>query len=63
MRQPRPFLRLMDAGRHSEARDAVIGYDTRGRLLFVVHLLLQDDAIRIVSARKATAEERRTYDS
>ncbi|MDO9270539.1 MAG: BrnT family toxin [Methylobacter sp.] len=31
-----PFLKLVDAGRNHESRDAVIGYDEKGRLLFVV---------------------------
>lgn len=58
-----PFLRLVDAGRNDQARDAVIGYDGQGGLLYVVHLLIEADAIRIVSARKATTEERALHDS
>ncbi|MFT4246690.1 MAG: BrnT family toxin [Pseudomonas sp.] len=58
-----PFLRVAEAGRNAESRDAVIGHDGQGRLLYVVHLLLEADAIRIVSARKATREERDFYDS
>jgi uncharacterized protein len=33
-----PFLRIVDASRNDEARDAVIGYDVQGRLLVVVHV-------------------------
>ena len=58
-----PFLRLLDATRGDEERDAVVGYDGSGRLLYVVHLVIEDQGIRIVSARKATQEERQTYDS
>jgi len=58
-----PFLRLVDASREDEARDAVIGYDTRGRLLFVVHVEFEGEHIRIISARKATNDERTTYDT
>lgn len=58
-----PFLRVVDAGRNDEARDAVIGCDLHGRLLFVVHLVFDGDSIRIVSARKATRNEVETYDS
>lgn len=58
-----PFLRLVDADRNQEPRDAVIGYDAQGRLLFVVHLIIEGDCIRIDSARKATSTERQTYDS
>eukprot|EP01036_Dinobryon_divergens_P045164 gene45164-60316_t len=31
-----PFFRLVDAGRNDEARDAIIGFDASGRLLFPV---------------------------
>jgi uncharacterized protein len=58
-----PFFRLVDASRNEEARDAVIGFDTLGRLLFVVHIEIEDDYIRIISARKATPQERNDYDS
>lgn len=58
-----PLLRVVDASRNDEVRDAIIGYDADGRLLYVVHLMVEAEAIRIVSARKATAEERGIYDS
>lgn len=58
-----PFFRLVDADRNDEARDAVIGYDTRDRLLFVVHVEWEGELIRIISARKATSTERNEYDS
>lgn len=32
-----PFFRLLEAGRNDEAREAIIGFDATGRLLFVVH--------------------------
>lgn len=57
-----PFFRLVDASRKDEARDAVIGYDALSRLLFVVHVELDGEAIRIISARKATHEERKHHD-
>lgn len=57
-----PFLRMVDASRNDEARDAVIGYDARGALLFVVHIELDSAALRIISARRATPDERRTYE-
>ena len=58
-----PFLRLVDASRNDQARDAVIGYDVQGRLLFVVHLEINDEHIRIISARKATRQEHDDHDS
>jgi uncharacterized DUF497 family protein len=57
-----PFFKVVDAGRNQEARDAVIGYDESGRLLFVVHIEVEGDAIRLISARKATITERNDYD-
>ncbi|MDO8845131.1 MAG: BrnT family toxin [Methylicorpusculum sp.] len=57
-----PFFKLVDAGRNQEARDAVIGYDESGRLLFVVHIEVEGEVIRLISARKATITERNDYD-
>jgi uncharacterized protein len=58
-----PLFRLVDASRNDQAREAVIGYDTKGRLLFVVHIEFESEFIRIISARKATAQERKDHDS
>ena len=58
-----PFFRLVDASRNDEARDAAIGYDTLGRLLYVVNIVFEDDTIRLISARKATTQERNDHDS
>jgi uncharacterized protein len=57
-----PFFKVVDAGRNQEARDAVIGYDESGRLLFVVHIEVEGEVIRLISARKATITERNDYD-
>ena len=57
-----PFLKLVDAGRNDESRDAVIGYDDFGRLLYVVHIEMESEYIRLISARKATMTERNVYD-
>lgn len=58
-----PFLKVVDASRNAEARDAIIGMDTRWNLVFVVHIELEEDAIRIISARKATRKERAYYEA
>ena len=58
-----PFFRLVDASRNDEARDAVMGCDTRGRLLYIVHIEFEGEAIRIISARKANREEIKDHDS
>jgi uncharacterized DUF497 family protein len=57
-----PFLLLEDAGVIKERRDAVIGLTEDWALLFVVHALREEDDIRIISARPATAQERRRYE-
>ena len=57
-----PFLRLADAGGEDEAREAAIGLTEDWTLLFVVHIVRQPGAIRIISARAATAAERKRYE-
>ncbi len=56
-----PFF-LVDASRNDEARDAVIGLDARWNLLYVVHIEQDAESIRIISARKATSQERADYE-
>ncbi len=58
-----PFLIVVDASRNDESRDAVIGLDTRYNLLYVVHIEQESDYIRIISARKATRQERMEYEN
>ena len=57
-----PLLRVEDATTGGEQRDAVIGLTENWALLFVVHMSREGDAIRIISARQATAQERRVYE-
>jgi uncharacterized DUF497 family protein len=57
-----PLVRVVDAGVADEARDGLLGQTENGSLLFVVHIELEDDAIRIISARLATATERKNYE-
>jgi uncharacterized protein len=45
-----------------EDRLILIGISSRSRLLFVVHAEVEREAIRIVSARKASPAQRRIYD-
>ncbi len=58
-----PFLITVDASRNDEERDAVIGLDMRWSLLYVVHVERDHDMIRIISARKATTQERNDYET
>jgi hypothetical protein len=46
-----------------EDRFILIGYSRRQRLLYVVHAEVEPDAIRIISARKATAHEKARYEN
>lgn len=46
-----------------ETRFILIGYSTQSRLLYVVHAEVSADAIRIISARKATKREKAHYES
>jgi hypothetical protein len=57
-----PFVKYQDASNHDEIRDAAVGCDFNFGLLFVVHLVIEDDFIRIVSARKAEPRERENYE-
>jgi len=57
-----PFLRLAGAGGEGEAREAAIGLTEDWTLLFVVRIVRRANAIRIISARPATAVERKRYE-
>jgi uncharacterized protein len=56
-----PLFVLVDASRNDESRDAVIGFDAIGRLLYVVHIEFEASFIRIISARRAEPEEELNY--
>ena len=56
-----PMFVLVDASRNDESRDAVIGFDATGRLLYVVHIEFDAALIRIISARRAEPEEELNY--
>ncbi len=46
-----------------EDRFILIGYSRRQRLLYVVHAEVTPEAIRIISARKATRHEKTRYEN
>jgi uncharacterized DUF497 family protein len=58
-----PFVIGDDASRNGEAREAAIGVDFDFRVLYVVHIEIEDDYIRIISARKAESPERKRYEN
>ncbi len=43
-------------------KSKVIGLDTRWNLLYVVYIEREENIIRIISARKATRQERLQYE-
>ena len=55
-------LTVADDGDFEEIRDITVGLSALGKLLLVVHTLRQEDTIRIISARRATAKERKVYE-
>lgn len=58
-----PLVRVVDATESVEARDAAIGRTRSQALLFVVHVISdEEETIRIISARHATSQERGTYE-
>jgi uncharacterized DUF497 family protein len=58
-----PFIRYMDASADQEQRDGAIGNDFDFRVLFIVHVVVEDDYIRLISARKAEPKERAYYET
>lgn len=46
-----------------EDRLILIGYSRQQRLLYVVHAAVQQDVIRIISARRATSHEKAHYEN
>jgi uncharacterized DUF497 family protein len=58
-----PLAYIGAATEGDEARQAAVGF-TRGRkLLFVVHLILEEEVVRIIFAHVATSQERNTYEN
>lgn len=59
-----PFLKVEDASvDDDEQRDANLGMTVDWQLLYVVFVMRETDVVRIISARKATPEERRRYEN
>lgn len=57
-----PLVRVVDASVADEAREGLLGHTNNGSLLFVVHIELEDESIRIISSRYATGAERKIYE-
>ena len=58
-----PFALSIPDDEHSETEERwlILGKNLNQRLLLVVHTLRHNNIIRIISARKATANEATTY--
>ena len=58
-----PLAVIVDDRRHSEQepREIVIGHSDIGRLLFVC-FVERTEAVRVISAREATRQERKKYE-
>ena len=57
-----PLYLSVDATEGHEVREAAVGVTTSRRLLVVVHLVIEGNSIRMISARAATTQERRQYE-
>lgn len=56
-----PLLVLADASRNEERRDKAVGFSLTARLLTVVHIELDGESIRIISAWRASPAEEVLY--
>jgi len=57
-----PMAVTIEDSHHGEQRFVTVGTDLLGRLLVVVYAYAGEDEIRLISARKATPNERRSYE-
>lgn len=59
-----PLARIFDDEEHSaeEQRGLIVGHSIINRLLFVYFVEVDEDTVRIFSARQATRKERQDYE-
>jgi len=59
-----PFSKIFEDEAHSilEKREIIIGHSNKGRLLIVIFIEKKENMIRLISARTATAKERKDYE-
>lgn len=57
-----PLVRYVETGDENDLTQAAIGETGDERLLFVVHIVKEQESIRLISARPVTARERREYE-
>jgi uncharacterized protein len=58
-----PLAVYDDASVTEEKRSSAVGRDVERKLLFVVHLIREDNRVRIISARLAEPKEKRDYEN
>jgi uncharacterized DUF497 family protein len=59
-----PFLQMMEPEiKNGEIREVIIGMTMNWRLLLVVYTMLENDILRIISARPVSKYERKQYES
>ncbi len=58
-----PLMVSLDVSVDEEVRDGVLGVTELGKLLFVVYIDRDGEAIRIISARAAEPAERNRYEN
>ncbi len=56
-----PWFAITEAADNGENRQALIAKDRLHRVLYVVHIEFDRSHIRLISARQATAHERKQY--
>lgn len=56
-----PYAMTVEDSAHDEQRFVTMGLDALGRILVVVYAYRAPNTIRIISARKADASERKQY--
>lgn len=56
-----PLALVVDDAVHPN-REILIGQSERQRVLLTIYIELDEDEVRIISARRATAHERRRYE-
>jgi uncharacterized DUF497 family protein len=59
---PDPYAVTVEDRAHAEQRFVTIGLDAFGRVLVIVYVYREPATIRIISARKADASERKQYE-
>ena len=59
-----PFLKMMEPEiQNDERREAIIGMTINWKLLYVAYTMLDNDVLRIISARPVTKKERKQYEN